>query len=285
MPQIIDLPSVYLLGESKTNLNEIERYLMDIGNPKWRPDTNISDAENLIIFAGKACYRSWEPFDPTKPNATNPNVSSVREDPRQYILNILKSGHGSVLEHASATFMFQNVTRVFTHEVCRHRAGCAISQESLRFVRLDHIRYWGPYSLTRPETIFKKELENGDIIIDQCKQALEIIEMQISTCEQTQSKLAKIFNIDNMKNFTLKKKLTSMFRRVAPIGLSTCIVFSMNMRALRHIIGMRSTPHAEEEIQLVFNKVGKIAKEKWPLIFQDMHQREDGTWEFEYPKI
>ena len=81
--------------------------------------------------------RPWAP-------GLNANVSKVREDSAEYLRNILKSGHGSVLEHANFTFLFHNVSRVFTHELVRHRAGAAYSQESMRFVRLTDIPFWFP---------------------------------------------------------------------------------------------------------------------------------------------
>ena len=62
----------------------------------------------------------------------NPNVSKVRADRREYFANILRSAHGSVLEHANYSFALRNVSRVLTHELVRHRAGSAFSQESLR---------------------------------------------------------------------------------------------------------------------------------------------------------
>ena len=33
---------------------------------------------------------------------------------------------------------------MFTHELVRHRVGTSISQESLRFVRLDDLPFWFP---------------------------------------------------------------------------------------------------------------------------------------------
>ena len=52
-----------------------------------------------------------------------------------------------MLEHASYTFAFRDVSRVFTHELVRHRAGSAFSQESLRYVRLADIGFRVPPAL------------------------------------------------------------------------------------------------------------------------------------------
>ena len=91
-------------------------------------------------FGGRACYRSWEP-------GLNPNVTRVRTDQKEYFANILRSAHGSVLEHANWSFALRNVSRVFTHELVRHRAGSAFSQESLRYVRLTDIGFRVPPAL------------------------------------------------------------------------------------------------------------------------------------------
>ncbi len=97
-------------------------------------------AELLVEFCGRACYRSWEP-------GLNKNVTRIREDQREYLRNLLSSLHGSVLEHANYTFAFRQVSRVFTHELVRHRAGSAFSQESLRYVRLTEIGFRVPEAL------------------------------------------------------------------------------------------------------------------------------------------
>ena len=119
-------------------------YLEDVGGASWL-DRRLAEGdpnagELLVEFGGRACYRSWEP-------GLNPNVTKVRTDQREYFENILRSAHGSVLEHASYSFALRNVSRVFTHELVRHRAGSAFSQESLRYVRLTDIGFRVPPAL------------------------------------------------------------------------------------------------------------------------------------------
>ena len=45
------------------------------------------------------------------------------------------SGHGSVFEHAYVNFIVTDCSRVFTHELVRHRVGTAFSQTSGHYVR------------------------------------------------------------------------------------------------------------------------------------------------------
>ncbi len=54
--------------------------------------------------------------------------------------------------------------------------------------------------------------------------------------------------------FHVKKEVTSALRRLAPIGLSTDIVWTANARTLRHVIEMRTAEGAEEELRLVFDR-------------------------------
>ena len=79
-----------------------------------------TDGERLAEFAGRLCYMSQR----------NPAGRSTRE----YLQNILKQGHGSVLEHANYSLLLEGISRSLTHELVRHRAGFAYSQLSQRYV-------------------------------------------------------------------------------------------------------------------------------------------------------
>src|SRR5579884_2856399 len=71
--------------------------------------------------------------------------------------------------------------------------------------------------------------------------------------------------------FAVKKEVTSALRRLAPIGLSTDIVWTANVRTLRHVVEMRTAPGAEEELRLVFDRVADLARREVPGLFQDFH--------------
>ena len=79
-----------------------------------------TDGERLAEFAGRLCYMSQR----------NP----ANRDTREYLENIKRQGHGSVLEHATYSLLLEGVSRSLTHELVRHRAGFAYSQLSQRYV-------------------------------------------------------------------------------------------------------------------------------------------------------
>jgi thymidylate synthase (FAD) len=256
-------PSVFLIARPAIDLEGMRGYLDDVGGAAWldmRSDgsNGVNSGELLVEFAGRACYRSWEP-------GLNPNVSRIRTDQMEYFANILRSHHGSVLEHASYSFALRNVSRVFTHELVRHRAGSAFSQESLRYVRLTEIGFRVPPAL---EPV-RQQVVN---IVEQLE------EFQVSAA-------AELGIDDEGVPFHVKKEITSALRRLAPIGLSTDIIWTANVRTLRHVIEMRTAPGAEEELRLVFGKLAEMMRAEAPGLFQDFERLEDGSWVPEYRKV
>ena len=252
------VPRVFLVAESRVVEEGLSAYLDHVGAPGWKSDAP-TDAEKLIEVMGRVCYRSWEP-------GMNPNVTRVRDRNDEYIANILKVKHGSVIEHPMMSFILADVSRVFTHELVRHRAGVAISQESLRFVRLTDIGMWLPI-----------ELEEDKI-------AYEVITSTVRTIEEAYATLVEYFGLDGegMK-FKDKKIWTSRFRRIAPEGLATTIGWSANPRAIRWVLENRTYPGAEEEIRMVFGMLGDIVVARYPNLFGDFKKVNDNgdPWDLE----
>ena len=242
MNNIIE-PKIFLIGESKVNPEGLQGLLNHLGVPEWESDAP-SDVELLCEVFGRACYRSFG-------TELNPNITRVRKSNKSYLTNIIEKGDGSVLEHGVVNFFFADVSRVFTHELVRHRVGTAISQESLRFVRLTDLDWYAP------------------VAIQESPEAMTIFARTMEELSRLQGELSDLFDLDNQESFDEKKEITSAMRRLAPIGLATNIGWSCNMRMIRHVIEQRTAPWAEEEIRLVFGEVARIAIERWPNLFQD----------------
>lgn len=237
-------PSVFILAETKLVKIGVQDFLSHLGVPDW--DTNApSDTEKLIEIAGKTCYMSFS-------TDLNKNLTQVREGKnKEYIQKgIIAVNHGSVLEHPSVTIAICDVSRIFTHELVRHRAGCAFSQQSGRYVRVNQIETYRPIHLTDKEN-------------ELLARSLAQIEVMYKDLE------SEVFErVGN--DFNTKKKVTSAIRRMLPNGQGNHIIFTANHRALRHIIDMRTSEHAEEEIRVVFIEILKLLKERYPNIYEDM---------------
>ena len=243
------LPKVFMIAETVTIPRGMKEMLAEIGAPDWKAkDVHVNGGgEELAEVMGRLCYKSFG-------TELNPNITRVREGNHDYVTNVVKQQHGSVFEHSTVTFGFIGVSRVFTHEMVRHRVGTAFSQESLRYVRLEKLQAY-------PPVVFDKDAKNL------MKRVFEIL-------EGAQQGLAKLHDIDKIKDFKLKKRLTSAFRRLAPIGLSTNIGVTANHRAWRHIIEQRCNGPlgtiVEEEIQMVMFMVAVLLKKRFPAIYADM---------------
>jgi len=110
----------------------------------------------------------------------------------------------------------------------------------------------------------------------------EIFNFVIAACEWGQRALAKYYDIDNVPDFETKKKLTSAFRRIAPIGLATGIGISFNLRSLRWVIEQRTHESAEEEMRLIMGMIAEDAMRRWPMIFADFDKVDTGDGLFKY---
>lgn len=262
MPRFVE-PEVFLVAQPEVDYDQVENYLERVGGSGWM-DTLVdedSQSQDLVEFGGRLCYRSFEP-------GLNPNVTRVRTDKSAYFENILKSRHGSVIEHANFSFAIHNVSRVFTHELARHRSGCAISQESMRFVRLTDIPFWLP-----------EWAAEDDVLAEECLQVLHIL-------EKHQQWMAQHFKLDDDNvPFHEKKAKTSFMRRFAPDGVATSLLWTANIRTLRHVIEVRTAEGAEEEIRLVFDIIAETMKRETPLLFQDFTRQDNGAWVPDYRKV
>lgn len=272
-------PETYLVQKPSLVWSEIERYLQDVGGLDWfarvyaeAMDQDrmvegvglvgpLDDGEILVEFMGRLCYKSWAP-------GLNANVTKVRESSPEYLANVLSSLHGSVFEHAMYGFVMSHGSRVFTHELVRHRAGVAISQESMRYVRLDDLPIWQP------------------------EWALDDEELQINVgawlrhTENLQLWMAEHFGLDDDGvPFSEKKAKTSYMRRWSPQGVATEMGWSANIRALRWIVQQRTEEHAEEEIRLIIDQVATKMKEVCPTFFGDFERDESGIWTPQHRKV
>lgn len=274
MPTEVEI-EINLIAKTVVDREAVRRWLGQLGadNFEMPPQDTVSDPALLVALAGKRCYMSFQ-------KGLNPNINRIREDYATYFDNILRSGHGSVLEHASYTFAIDGVSRVFTAEMNRHRAGWAISEGSLRFIRFDKdIPYWLPMSI-------RVQPDDDDDLKLRKKVTRRIFERAFQHQEDCYSQMLDVWDMDEgHHNFAYKKKVTSMMRRIIGLGVATGGIWTGNVRALRHVLTMRCSPGAEEEICHVFSRVAKEIRDVEPLMFGDFHQDDQGYWLPKYVKV
>ena len=254
-------PKAFLIAETKVDYAAMDHALLSLGVDGWTSDGG-TDADVLTEFAGKSCYMSFD-------KNLNLNLTKVGGRPNSaYIQDgIIGNKHGSVLEHSTVTFFLTNVSRVVTHELVRHRAGTAFSQTSGRYVRSNEVDMYIPDELAG------------------CPEAVAVFQRANTQMEENLADLVTVSGIEEMKDFELKKRLTSAFRRLIGNGQANHLVMTANHRAWRHVIEMRTSVHAEEEIRVIMSDVAQQLKDKFPTIYGDMDKNGVDEWVFAHSKV
>jgi thymidylate synthase (FAD) len=212
----------------------------------WMGDS--TDGERLAEFAGRLCYMSQR----------NPAKRSTRE----YLENIKKQGHGSVLEHANYSLLLEGVSRSLTHELVRHRAGFAYSQLSQRYVDESEAHFVMP-----PAIIGNEGLESAwRSQMDQAQAAyVQLVEKLMERYAWVGDKIHR------------RKMAREAARAVLPNSTETKIVVTGNARAWRTMLELRASEGAEMEIRRCAVAIVRVLQEEAPGFFSDfdIYQAED----------
>jgi thymidylate synthase (FAD) len=179
-----------------------------------------SDGERLAEFAGRLCYMSQR----------NPASRTTRE----YLENIKKQGHGSVLEHANYSLLLEGVSRSLTHELVRHRAGFAYSQLSQRYVDESDASFVVPPAIIGDEALlatWKAQVESAQAAY------VALVERLMDRYKWVDDKVHR------------RKMAREAARGVLPNSTETKIVVTGNVRAWRTMLELRSSEGAEFEIR------------------------------------
>lgn len=226
-------PGVALINNSQVNISSLEPFLKGfdpaLGFTDYLSDPVVLSAtEQIVKIAGQTCYSSWGP------------KRTQNKDAEKYFANIVSQGHGSVLEHTIFSLFLWGISRSFTHELVRHRAGTAISQLSQRYVSGAVLRF-----VERPEYQNDTDLHHRfEERVDTNAGEYELVaEALLGLQESGEGILSGEVKTDR------RKKVQQAARSVLANEAESSMVFSVNVRAGRHISNMRASEHAEVEIR------------------------------------
>jgi thymidylate synthase (FAD) len=187
------------------------------------------NAEDVIERACRTCYLSFHRYHP--PSSTE-----------ELIKKVIRKGHHSVLEHAVATFRIKGGSRVFTHELVRHRL-MSPSQESQRYVEYGKTKQ---FEFVLPPTVQKTEF--------------------VGRFEELATSAYELYQ--EMVKANVPKEDA---RYILPNATTSEIVISANFREFRHIFEIRCVERAHWEIREICLKILKIMKKEAPFAFWDFH--------------
>lgn len=238
----------------------LEGFDPDLGFPGYLDDpTELTPAAKLSKAAGQTCYASFGPR------------RTYNENAKRYFDNLTSSGHGSVYEHATFSFLCYGISRSNTHEVIRHRAGTAYSQLSQRFVSGKVLRFVERAEYQDVPALHKRFCERVDAA---WREYHEVADELLALQEEGFEKLSGEQRTDR------RKRVQQTARSVLPNEAETFLTMTANVRAWRHVIEMRTDPHAESEIRDLFFRIFLCLRRAEPVLFGDysVEAYPDGTY-------
>ena len=215
----------------------------DFCEPAHLPVTWMGDStagERLAEFAGRLCYMS--------------QANPAKRGTREYLDNIKKQGHGSVLEHANYSLLVEGVSRSLTHELVRHRAGFAYSQLSQRYVDESNAAFVVPPAVAGDEALeraWREQIEGAQ-------------KTYVSLVEQLMERYGWVSD-----RVHRRKMAREAARAVLPNATETKIVVTGNARAWRTMLELRSSEGAELEIRRFAVATLRLLQSEAPGFFSD----------------
>jgi thymidylate synthase (FAD) len=199
-----------------------------------------TDGEHLAEFAGRLCYMS--------------QANPAKRPTREYLDNIKKQGHGSVLEHSNYSLLLEGVSRSLTHELVRHRAGFAYSQLSQRYVDESKAAFVVPPAIIgeeKLEQVWREQIEGAQ------KTYVALVEQLMERYGWVSDRVHR------------RKMAREAARAVLPNATETKIVVTGNVRAWRTMLELRSSEGAEMEIRRLAVLVLRLMQTEAPGFFSD----------------
>ena len=160
---------------------------------------------------------------------------------KTFIELLMKLGHLSVFEHYNFSFKISNISRTCATQLLRHRH-TAFTMESLRYVKKKE------NTVIIPDTI--SDLKDSE------PKVYNAVTKLIDSTNMLYNVLVDQFNIPKEDA-----------RFILPLGTTTSLVMTTNIREWLHIINIRVTKQAQWEIREVISEIWKILYKIEPFVF------------------
>lgn len=180
-----------------------------------------------IEMCGRVCYKSEDKIND--------------DSAEKFVRRIIKSGHESVLEHASITVRFI-CDRGVSHEIVRHRIA-SYSQESTRYCDYSKDKFGGEISVIEPVG----DNPNKGMIYAGGGYAETLYQYMIGVGVSPQ-----------------------MARAVLPMCLKTELIMTANLREWRHFLRLRTSEAAHPQIRALALELRDKLREAVPVVFDDL---------------
>jgi thymidylate synthase (FAD) len=249
-------PQLYLLSRPTFDVGAFLAFLSR-ESLTWRRTQSATEAEEIVEAAGRICYMSF-------------GANQSPRDNFEYIQNLIRMGHDSVLEHVSWTILITGVSRAFTHQLVRHRVGFAFSQLSQQY----HDERDAAFIMPTVLEGVPHAVQTWSDAMDSAKRAYEAI---IAALQQSKSPV-----LTDLNKKETQRAIRSAARSVLPQATETKIIVTANARAVRHLLKTRGSIPGDLEMRQVCTELLKVLKPEAPSLFFDFELQ---TFSDEFPAV
>ena len=236
-------PKIYLISRPGFDVGTFLSFLQE-ERMEWIRSPRATETEEIVEIAGRVCYMSF----------------GDKQSPRRngdYIHNLIRQGHESVLEHVSWTFLLAGISRAFTHQLVRHRVGFAFSQLSQQY-----------HEETTATFVEPAHLKQSGQALQAWRRAVAVSQESYKVILDSLSELEGAPGLDLSKK-EFKRAIRSAARSVLPNATETKIVVTANARALRHFFKIRGSIPGDIEMREVAAALFNIVLTEAPSLFAD----------------
>lgn len=193
-------------------------------------EINGEEILRKIEKIGRVCYKS---------------ENKISEDSAEkFIINILKSGHESVIEHEKISVRII-CDRGVSHEIVRHRIA-SYSQESTRYCNYSNERFGRELTVIKP-VFWDEDTPEYNIWLGVMNEIEEKYNRLIEMGAKPQEA-----------------------RSILPNSLKTEIIVTMNLREWRHFLKLRTAMGAHPQMREVALMILSKFKTEIPVFFDDI---------------
>ena len=184
-----------------------------------------------IEALGRTCYKSEDKI--------------TDESYKQFISNVMKRNHGSVLEQFDITMRWI-CDRGVSHELVRHRL-CSFLQESTRYCNYSKGKFGKEITFIKPCVY---------------EEGTPLYQLWYNACKDAEKAYLEILNFGGTPE---------QARDILPISTKTEIVVKANLREWRHIFSLRCDFAAHPQMREIASKSLIEAHEALPIVFDDLY--------------
>jgi thymidylate synthase (FAD) len=196
------------------------------------------EPDRLVVAAALLCYQKGGPEQAYR-RAGDEKLRG------RLFGELVRQGHGSVLEHPSFTFGIEGISRACSHQLVRHRIS-AYNQQSQRYVDVGDPEYF-----VKPESLEGDGGRFEQVIGETVGYYRDIVEQfrgEGKTAEQAQEDA----------------------RYILPNATMTNLIWTTNLRNLLHVCHVRMCSRAQWEIRGLVHECRRAMEPKFPVIAKYM---------------